>query len=352
VPAPADLLPLPLQRLTTRIVAGLPRALVARLAGAPVVVDGLTLDPEMALVLRLQRLAGARGWEAMGVEGTRREVEQQAAAAAVRLAPIEGVRSLALDGGTGVLPARLYVPRSAPPAGGLLVYFHGGGHVFGSLDSHDATCRLLCSRAGVRVLAVDYRLAPEHPFPAAADDALAAFRWAVANATALGADPTRIGVGGDSAGANLAAVAALGARDAGDAVRPAFQLLIYPVVDMTARTPSRSLFGDGFYLTTPGIAFATGHYLPDEATRRDPRASPLLHARHDDLPPAHVVTAGFDPLRDEGEAYAAALRDAGVRVTVRREPGLIHGFVNMLGVSDAARNATRGLADALARGLR
>ncbi len=349
---PAELLPLPLQRLTTRAVAALPRGVVSALAGRPTVVDGLTLHPEMALVLRLQRLAGEQGWEVMGVQGTRRHVAQQSKAAAVRLAPVESVRSLVIEGDAGPLPARLYVPRSAPASAGLLVFFHGGGHVFGDLESHDATCRLLCSRAAVLVLSVEYRLAPEHPFPAAVDDALASFRWAVAHAAELGADPTRIAVGGDSAGGNLAAVAALGARDAGDAVRPAFQLLIYPVVDMTARTPSRSLFGEGFYLTTPGIAFTRGHYVPDEAQRRDPRASPLLADRHDDLPPAHVVTAGFDPLRDEGEAYAAALRAAGVSVTVRREPGLIHGFANMIGVSDAARDATGVLADALARALR
>ncbi len=228
----------------------------------------------------------------------------------------------------------------------MLVYFHGGGWVVGDLDTHDAPCRLLARAAGVRVLSVDYRLAPEHRFPAAADDALAAFRWAVEHAAELGADPRRIAVGGDSAGGNVSASTALqAARDGGPA--PAFQLLIYPVTDNAApsdpatQTGSYRMFADGFFLTAEQMRWYRAHYFgAAEATAaRDVRASPLLADDLSGLAPAHVVTAGFDPLRDEGEAYAARLREAGVRTTLRRHPGLIHGFVNVVGPGRTSREA-------------
>jgi acetyl esterase len=210
---------------------------------------------------------------------------------------------------------------------------------------------LLARHAGVAVLSVDYRLAPEHRFPAAVDDAAAAFAWAAEHAGELGADAGRIGVAGDSAGGNLAAAVCLGARDSGGAA-PAFQLLIYPAVDLTRRRPSRDLFADGLQLTDTDIEWYRRQYLPDEADLQNPLASPLLAESLEGLPPAHVATAGFDPLRDEGEDYARALTAAGVSATLRRHEGLVHGFANYTRVVPAAREAMLETAEALRRGLR
>jgi acetyl esterase len=247
------------------------------------------------------------------------------------------------------LPARLYVPRGAPAPAPLLVYFHGGGWVIGSPATHDGACRLLAHGAAVRVLSVDYRLAPEHRFPAAADDAFAAFRWAAGNAAALGADPDAIAVGGDSAGGNLAAVTARRARDAGGP-QPAFQLLVYPATDFSRpRRPSAALFGQGYLLTTDRMDWFEDHYVPAEEDKRSPDASPLLAENLRGLAPAHVATAAADPLRDEGEAYAARLRKAGVPVSLYRHPHL-HGFLNMT-ASRSARRAVSHVAGVLHHAL-
>ncbi len=264
------------------------------------------------------------------------------AAYAGRPVPVASVRDLDIDG----IRCRHYAP---PETGGphpLLVYYHGGGFIYGDLDTHDGVCRILCRHAGVHVLAVDYRLAPEHPFPAAVDDARAALSWAHTNAERLGADPSRIGVGGDSAGGNLAAVTSqLAARDGGPA--PALQLLIYPATDMAIRHRSRDLFREGFLLTDPEMDWYTDSYLGKARTdAADPRASPLLAEDLSGLAPAFVVTAAFDPLRDEGEAYARALQQAGTPVTLRRFPGFIHGFINAAGVSRTARDALVEIAGA------
>ena len=230
------------------------------------------------------------------------------------------------------------------------MFFHGGGWVYGDLDTHDPPCRFLAERSGVRVLSVDYRLAPEHPFPAAYDDALAAYRWVVENAASLDADVTRLGVGGDSAGGNLAAVTAIEAARTG--LPLAFQLLVYPGTDATQGTASKRLFGKRFYLTQVFMDQVMDQYVPDRARRADPRVSPLLGDVPDGLAPAYVVTAGFDPLRDEGEAYARLLADAGVEVELRRFPDQIHGFLNVLGVGRTARAASAEVAARLAVGLR
>ena len=225
-----------------------------------------------------------------------------------------------------------------------ILFFHGGGFMYGDLDSHDAPCRFVAERSGVRVLAIDYRLAPEHPFPAAYDDALAAHRWLVEHADEVGADPARLAVGGDSAGGNLAAVVAIEAARAG--LPLAFQLLIYPATDAVRETASADLFSEGFYLTRDFMDLANQHYLAG-ADPRDPRISP----RYADLPaglaPAYGATAGFDPLRDEGEAYARQLRSAGVEVELRRFPGQIHGFFNIVGVGRTSRAANTEIADRL-----
>ncbi len=254
---------------------------------------------------------------------------------------VGSVRELEVDGAAGPLRARLYRP-AAPDVSGqlpLLVFFHGGGFVIGDLDTHDEPCRMLCRHGQVQILSIDYRLAPEHPFPAAVDDALAAFRWAVEHADELGVDPHQVAVGGDSAGGNLSAVTSqLAARDGGPV--PALQLLIYPATDLTeARTASGRMFANGFFLTENDRQWSTRHYFGGTgADGSDRRASPVLAEDLSGLAPAIVVTAGFDPLRDEGEAYADALRRAGTPVVSYRAPELIHGFINMTTVP-AARDA-------------
>lgn len=236
----------------------------------------------------------------------------------------------AVPGPAGDIPVRVYTPAATSGTPGVLVYFHGGGWCIGSIETHDAECRSLANGTGAVVVSVDYRLAPEHPFPGAYDDAVAAVRWAAAHAGELGADGTRLAVGGDSAGGNLAAVVSLALRDSGPPI--AFQLLVYPVADLTLTHPSIDENAEGYFLTKETMEWFRGHYLREGAAEpRDPRVSPL-HAPADalpGLPPALVITAEFDPLRDEGEAYAEALRAAGVEVTATRFDGMIHGFFAM-----------------------
>jgi acetyl esterase len=248
----------------------------------------------------------------------------------------------------GGLRMRVYRPR-AGDAKGALVFFHGGGHTIGSLDSHDSACRRVASQTPCVVVSVDYRLAPEHPFPAAADDATAGFRAVALEAAALGIDRDRIAVGGDSAGGNLAAVVALDTR--GDEVKPCFQLLVYPVVDLTMSSPSIDVFATGFLLEKETIVWFRRHYLGDQ-DRKNPRASPWFAESLAGLPPALVVTAGFDPLRDEGDAYAKRLAEAGVAVEHRSYPGLFHGFWNTTGVIREARRAFDASVASLSRALR
>ncbi|RLV47679.1 alpha/beta hydrolase [Nocardioides mangrovicus] len=302
-------------------------------------------------MLRLQRLTREPAIESLPIPAGRRAMDRQAALVGGRQ-PVAAIRVLQVDGAAGPLDARLYVPGALVPAdtgpSGLLVFLHGGGMIYGSLDSHDAVCRFLAERAGVRVLAVDYRLAPEHRFPAAVDDAAAAYRWAVTHAASLDADPARIGVGGDSAGGLLSATTA--ATAAREGLPCALQLLVYPATDMVTASHSREVFGRGLFLTTEFMDLATASYLPEEADRADPRASPQLAEPPAGLAPAYVATAALDPLRDEGEAYAAKLRAAGVEVECRRFDGQIHGFLNVL-VAPSSRAATEEIAGVVARSL-
>jgi acetyl esterase len=247
------------------------------------------------------------------------------------------------------VPARLYEPVNLPFGSPLLVYLHGGGWVVGDVETHDATCGYLARNAQVRVLSVGYRLAPEHRFPAAAEDAFTAFRFAVRNAEALGADSSAIAIGGDDAGANLAASVCLQATRKGP--RPVFQLLFYPMTDLTTRRRSRDLFGNGFLLTDDEIGWFLDHYCPDVDQRHDPRLSVLLADDLRGLPPTYVATAGFDPLRDEGNAFADRLRDAGVPVVKRQHDDLIHGFASFLNLGTRFREAVSEAAGALRTGL-
>ena len=267
--------------------------------------------------------------------------------------PVASVQSLQAEGPLGPIPLRLYRPLGtmADQVLPALVYYHGGGWVIGDLDTHDTLCRELANGSGCAVVSVDYRLAPEHRFPAAVDDAIAAARWVRREAAALKLDAQRIAVGGDSAGGNLAAVVAIAARDAGEPPF-AWQLLIYPATDQHRTAPSHASNGQGYLLTRDTMDYFTGHYLPDARLHADWRASPLLHPDLSRLPPALVLTAGYDPLRDEGLAYAQKLSEAGTRATQLSFERQIHGFILMGKVlaeaNDAVRLCAAALRDALA----
>jgi len=252
--------------------------------------------------------------------------------------PVTRIDDRHVPGEHGDIPVRVYTPEQA--VGGdapLLVWLHGGGWVIGDLDTADATARALANRSGAVVVSVDYRLAPEHRAPAALDDALAVLTWSVENGELLGIDAGRVAVGGDSAGGNLAAALCLRVRDEfGPDVD--FQLLVYPVVDCTLSQPSMDENGEGYFLTRDAMAWFVEHYLGD-TDPTDPLVSPLLAPSLAELPPAFVITAEFDPLRDEGEAYAAALRKAGVEVEVVRYDGQIHGFIGMAALLDDGKAA-------------
>jgi acetyl esterase len=333
-----------------RALARLPRAAQRLIGGEPIHIDGLELDPTSQLLVTLERWAKVPPLESLSPIEARAQTVRQATLLTGKPIPMARVEALEIPGPTGPIEGRLYVPREGPDFGGLLVYYHGGGHVIGDLDTHDSACRFLASAAGVGVLAVDYRLAPEHPFPAAVDDSVAALAFAFERAEALGFDPARIAVGGDSAGGNLAAVVALAAK-AGEAPMPAFQLLIYPVCDYSHKRRSYATFAEGFLLTAAEMDWFRDNYLPDSEAALGWRASPALAPDHSGLPPAYVVTAGFDPLRDEGEEYVEKLRAAGVHVALRRHEGLLHSFVNQTALHRGARDAMNEAAGALRLGL-
>jgi acetyl esterase len=313
------------------------------------------LDPQARAVLERIARANLPPYPELGPAAVRelyRETRGRLGAAPPEVARVESVGA---PGPAGAIPIRLYRPLGAGAGKRLpaLVYFHGGGWTFGDLDTHDVVCRELANLARCAVASVDYRLAPEHKFPAAVEDAIAATGWVAREAAALGLDPERIAVGGDSAGGNLAAVVALAARDAGGPAL-ALQLLVYPATDMAADTPSHREFADGYVLTRDAILWSRANYLrvPDDVA--DWRASPLRARDLSRLPAAYLVTCGFDPLRDEGRAYADRLRAAGVPVTYECFEGMVHGFITMGGVLAAAHHAlyrcAQGLRQAFARG--
>jgi acetyl esterase len=264
---------------------------------------------------------------------------------------VDTVRELSADGPHGPIPLRLYRPLPAS-AGALpvLVYFHGGGWVIGDLDTHDVLCRDLALKSGCAVVSVDYRLAPEFPFPVPVDDCLAATRWVQQHAGDLNVDPTRIAVGGDSAGGKLAAVIAIAARNAKD-LPISFQLLIYPATDQRFNTRSYQVNGQGYLLTSDSMTYFRGHYIADTKHYLDWRASPLLADDLSGLPPALVLVAGYDPLRDEGVAYAQRLSEAGNKATLMSFERQIHGFITMGRVINEANEAVEVCAAALKRAL-
>ena len=332
-------------RVGVKLIPRLPDPVKRLLSGGrAVTIDGNTLDPALQVMLAAHRATGVDGLvvadDPLATRASNRQLTKDLDQPDVRVA---GINTVSIPGPAGPIPARHYRPvDSAGDPAALVVYFHGGGFVFGDLDTHDAACRLICRDAGVHVLAVDYRLAPEHPAPAAVDDAYAAYLWAVEHAAALGADPRCVAVAGDSAGGCLAAVVTRQARDAGDPM-PALQWLIYPVTDFRGLTRSRTLLANGFLLTKHDMDWFQSAYLEgSDLDETDPRVSPLLAADLSNLSPALVVTGGFDPLRDEGGQYADKLREAGVVVDHRQMGSMTHAFVNLnvLGGGVSRANAT------------
>jgi acetyl esterase len=307
----------------------------------------MPLDPVLKSFLdQMAAVPGPKMWEQSPSEG------RQAFVALLQLVgpkdvPIGKTENRAATGPNGEVALRLYSPVAA---GGealpVLVYFHGGGFVIGDLDTHDGLCRMFANEAGCRVIAVHYRLAPEHKFPAAVDDAVAAVNWISANASSLGIDANRIAIGGDSAGGALAAVVAQAVRDSGGP-KLAFQMLLFPVTEIGGDTSSHREFAVGYFLEKKTLDWFFGHYLPAGTDTSDPRVSPLLAGSFKGLAPAFVMLGGFDPLHDEGERYAQKLRMAGVPVTVADYPDMVHCFIYLQTILPQAREAVSGAAKAL-----
>jgi acetyl esterase len=341
--------PVGLQGVAVRALYALPEPLRRLAAGPPVRIEGNELALDAQLLLRMIKLTDVR-LSGPVVEDARRDLEQAGPMLAGPVIQQVRTRDLRVPVEGGDIPARLYTPGGLGEESPLLVYYHGGGFTVGSIRTHDNLCRFLAKNAELRVLSIGYRLGPEHPFPTAPADALAGFAYAVRHADELGAEPSAIAVGGDSAGANLAAVTAYQALRAGGS-RPAFQLLFYPRIDLANRHPSRDTFADGFFLTDEDLEWFDEHYLPDRALGADPLASPLLAEDLGGLPPTYLSTAGFDPLRDEGEAFGNRLCAAGVPVVARCHTDLIHGFVNFIGIGRRFREAVAEAAGALRTGL-
>jgi acetyl esterase len=338
-------------RVTLRALPKIPdRVKRLLLGGRTITIDGNTLDTTLQLMLALQRSSRVGGLVASAdIAVARSQLRKLAAIIAPPIAV--GVTDIALPGPAGPMRARHYTPVDIPAntesAEPLLVFFHGGGFSIGDIETHDGLCRLLCRDGGVHVLSVDYRLAPEHKAPAALQDCYAAYRWALEHATELGADPTRIAVGGDSAGGNLATVVSRQARNDGVQL-PILQLLLYPVTQFGGETRSMTLFADGYYLAKDDMDWFRDNYLSGASVAcADPSVSPLRADDLSGLPPALLVTGGFDPLRDEGNQYAEALAAAGVAVDHRQYGSMAHAFANFFPLGGGSVTAMTDVISAL-----
>lgn len=333
-----------LTRLGVTALGLLPPPVLRRLAGRPVIIDGQTLEPEVQVALKVLGAVPGESFEHLPVDEGRRQIDVEAWQFGGTPEPVAEVRDLVIPGAEGPIPARLYLPQlpdGAPPPP-LMVNYHGGGFVLGSIASHEPFSRFLANHAGVGVLTVGYRLAPEHPFPAGHEDAIAAYAWACTHGNELGVSEA-VGVIGDSAGGNLAASVALAARDR-DLQLPTVQVLLSPWLDLASTRPSRSLFGEGYFLTSRQLDWYCEKLLPSPELARDPRVSPLHAEDLAGLPPAIIAYAGFDPLRDESAAYAVRLREAGGTVEELVQPGHVHPFTNVLGVGRTGTRATLEIA--------
>jgi acetyl esterase len=313
----------------------------------------MALDPQVQAVIELVVKSGRPAYHTLSPKDARQLFLETRPASTPTPPEIGSVRNVVAETSPGAIPLRVYRPAGVPATTPLpaYVYFHGGGWVIGDLETHDVLCRQLTAASGASVISVDYRMAPEHKFPAAVDDAWAATRWVVAHAGELGLDGSRLAVGGDSAGGNLAAVLALMARDAG-APAIKLQVLIYPVTDVMRETRSYDDFAEGYMLTRDSMRWFIAHYLKSKDDARDWRVSPLRAPSLAGLPPALIVTAGNDPLRDEGEMYGGRLRDAGVMVDYVCYGGMIHGFVGMGKLIDTAQRAVSLIGDSLRQAFR
>jgi acetyl esterase len=305
------------------------------------------LDPAVRQLLEAAEAEGNPPLESFSPEEARKLAIESLKTAGGTPEPVRSIENLRIPGPDCEIPIRIYTP-DAPAPRPALVYFHGGGWVVCDLDTHDVVCTAIAHRAGAVVIAVDYRLAPEHKFPAAVTDSYAATAWVASNAKKLGIDPKRISVGGDSAGGNLAAVVSLKSRDQdGPAIE--LQVMVYPVTDLSSfATPSYQEFGENHYLTKSEMEWFRDHYLRSMEDARDPHASPLLTLDLSGLPPALIITAECDPLRDEGEAYAKRLANDGVAVTYTCYPGMIHPFFSLSGAIPQAFDAIQQVANAVA----
>lgn len=335
------------------LVAGLVRLperwLIRMSGGVPLEEEGKRLDPQLQFLLAMA--ATRPRIDQQPVEGARQLYRDMAYSFSGRARAMSRIEDRRVAGPHGDIPVRLYVP-SGLPAGPapLLVWFHGGGFVIGDLESYDVPCRYLADQARCMVLSVDYRLAPEHPFPQPIDDCVAVWRHVTANPADYGADPARIGVGGDSAGGHLSAVISQQAKLSGEPL-PRHQLLIYPVTDLTREWASHGTYADGYLLTRDLMRYFMSKFIPEGTDIADPRVSPLRAADLSGLPPATLVIAGFDPLQDEGRAYGDALAAAGVPVKVLNYNSLTHGLISLPGVVRAADGAMAEIAAAVRAGL-
>jgi acetyl esterase len=327
-------------RACTRALMRLPAPLLAALGGprARATIDGQRLDTQVAAVLAMHERFGPPPIERGDPANARLLMARGFAPFGEPPRPMAALRDLTIHDGPGPIPARLYRPRQAQRRGPAVIYFHGGGGMVGSVDVYDAACRLMADDTGMAVISVEYRLAPEHRFPAGFEDALAAYRWVREHAADLDVDPARLAVAGDSMGGSFSAAVCQHARDH-DLPMPALQVLLYPALDATLSGQSQQTFAHGYLLTAAMIRWFIGHYLADQDHRWNVRASPLFAVRLAGLPPALIITAGHDPLRDDGRLYAQRLERAGVAVRYRCEAGLIHGYLTLTGVIAEARRA-------------
>lgn len=312
----------------------------------------MALDPESQRLIDLMAAANRPGWNTL-TPAAARELYLSLRPGAQGPRPAEAqVTDRIIPGPAGDLPVRIYRPTSAAADAKLpcLVYAHGGGWVFGNLDSHDVLCAQLALEAGIVVFAIDYRLAPEARFPGAFDDVVAGLKWVAANGASIGIDPDRLAIGGDSAGGNLAAAVSIWARDHGGP-RLRLQLLAYPVTDAVARAESYRRYEDGYGLNAATMEWFFDHYTPDKAARDDWRVSPLRAKSLAGLPPALVITAGYDPLRDEGRAYAFRLQQEGTQADLMEFGGMLHGFLSSPMLLHGARRGTTLAAAALREAL-
>ena len=320
----------------------------------------MPLDQQIEALLEQLGAMESVDYREVTPEGLRQMMKTLAAADGPPEA-VASVEEARADGPAGPIPLRVYRPAGADPGGGpdenagasqlpILVWYHGGGWVIGDLDTADTTCRKLANRAGALVVSVDYRVAPEHPAPAPLEDSWAALRWVATAGATLGGDPTRLAVGGDSAGGNLSALLAVRARDNGGPTLR-YQLLVYPATDLTMSQPSHVDNGEGYLLTNQATSWFLGHYLGPDDDPKNPSLSPHFTDDLSGVADAFIITAEFDPLRDEGEAYAARLRDSGVAVDLNRYDGMVHGFFQMGGVTPVADAAVSEAASHLRAAL-